>query len=158
MKLSKFNHSWNSTWCFREQHCCCIFGRSLVHTSAWNPVFMATASPGKSENNKLNQAMIYFSESFPVHSFLIILPSQTAARATDFQNFHYHVEWQGRITTNHKKIQIIRLRYKPAERGIDSWWGLWDFLLTWSFRPHYDHEVDSAANKNEYCWVKTAGA
>jgi hypothetical protein len=42
------------------------------------------------------------------------------------------------------------LHYKPEGRGFDSRWGNWDFLLAWSFRPHYSPGVDSATNRHEY--------
>jgi hypothetical protein len=34
--------------------------------------------------------------------------------------------------------------------GFDSRWRLWDFSLSYSFRPHYCPGVVSASNKNEY--------
>ena len=40
--------------------------------------------------------------------------------------------------------------YKPWGRGLDSRWGLWEFSLPQSFRPHNDPGVDSASNRNEY--------
>jgi hypothetical protein len=45
---------------------------------------------------------------------------------------------------------VEALRYKPEGRGIDSRWCHWNFSLTYSFRPHYGHGVDSASNRNEY--------
>jgi hypothetical protein len=42
------------------------------------------------------------------------------------------------------------LHYKPAGRGFDSRWCHWNFLVTSSFRTHYDPGVDSASNRNEY--------
>jgi len=54
------------------------------------------------------------------------------------------------------------LRYEQEGRGFYSRWCHWNFLLTYSFRPHYDPGVDSASNINEYqeyfLGVKTAGA
>jgi hypothetical protein len=44
------------------------------------------------------------------------------------------------------------LRYKPEGRGLDYRCSHWDFLLTWSFRQHYDPGVDSASNRNKYPW------
>jgi hypothetical protein len=53
------------------------------------------------------------------------------------------------------------LHYKPEGRGFDSRWGHWDFSFTYFFRPHYDLEVDSVSNRNEYhgyfLGVKAAG-
>ena len=45
---------------------------------------------------------------------------------------------------------VETLRYNPEVRRFDSRWGHWDFLLTWSFRPHYVRGVDSTYNRNEY--------
>jgi hypothetical protein len=42
------------------------------------------------------------------------------------------------------------LRYQPEGRGFDSRWCHWNFSLTKSFRPQYDHGVDSASNRNRY--------
>jgi hypothetical protein len=42
------------------------------------------------------------------------------------------------------------LRYKPEGRGFDFRRFHWKFSLTQSFRPHYDPEVVSASNRNEY--------
>ena len=42
------------------------------------------------------------------------------------------------------------LCYILEGRGFDSQWRHWNFLLTQSFHPHYDPEVDSASNRNEY--------
>jgi len=44
----------------------------------------------------------------------------------------------------------ILLRYKSEERGFDFRWCLWNFSLTWSFRPHYGPGVDAASNRTEY--------
>ena len=41
------------------------------------------------------------------------------------------------------------LRYKPKDGGFDSRWDIWDFLLNWSFLPHYGAGVDSVSNRNE---------
>jgi hypothetical protein len=57
---------------------------------------------------------------------------------------------------------VEALRYKTEERGFDSRWFYWIFLLTQSFRPHYGSGVDSASDSNEYqeyfLGVKAAGA
>jgi hypothetical protein len=45
---------------------------------------------------------------------------------------------------------VEALRYKPEDRGFDSRWCHWNFLLTLSFRSHYGPGVDSASNRNEY--------
>ena len=63
----------------------------------------------------------------------------------------------------HAVAQLVEaLRYKPEGRGFDSRWCHWNFSLTYSFRPHYGPEVDSASNRNEYqeyfLGVKAAGA
>jgi hypothetical protein len=42
------------------------------------------------------------------------------------------------------------LRYKPADREVDSRWGHLDLSMTNSFRPHYGPGVDSASDRNEY--------
>jgi len=53
-------------------------------------------------------------------------------------------------------------RYNTEGRWFDSRWRHWNFLLTYSFRPHYDPAVDSASKRNEYqdyfLTVKTASA
>jgi hypothetical protein len=55
------------------------------------------------------------------------------------------------ITWGHAVAQLVEaLRYKPEDRGLDSRWCHWIFLLTYSFRPHYGPGVDSASNRNEY--------
>jgi len=50
---------------------------------------------------------------------------------------------------------VKALRHKPAGRGFDSRWCLWNF-------SHYGPGVDSASNINEYqehfLGVKAAGA
>ena len=57
---------------------------------------------------------------------------------------------------------VKALRYKPAGRRFDSRWCHWNFLVTLSFRSHYDPGVDPASNRNEYqvyfLGVKVAGA
>jgi hypothetical protein len=45
---------------------------------------------------------------------------------------------------------VEALRYKPEGHGIDFRWCLWNFSLTYSFRPHYGPGVESASNRNEY--------
>jgi len=46
----------------------------------------------------------------------------------------------------HTEAQFVEaLRYKPEGRGFD-----WNFSLIYSFRTHYDPEVNSAFNKNEH--------
>jgi hypothetical protein len=46
---------------------------------------------------------------------------------------------------------VDALGYKPEGRGFDSLWCHWNFSLTNSFQQqHYDPEVDSASNINEY--------
>jgi hypothetical protein len=52
---------------------------------------------------------------------------------------------------------VQTLSYKPEVRGFDTRWSLLDFSLTQSFWPHYDPEVDSASNKNEYQGYLLAG-
>jgi len=48
-------------------------------------------------------------------------------------------------------LQFVEaLRYKPKGRGFDSRWSHWEYLLTYSFRPHYGHGVGSASNRNKY--------
>ena len=47
-------------------------------------------------------------------------------------------------------LLVEALHYKPEGRGFDSRWYHWNFELTYSFRPHYGPEVDSASNINEY--------
>jgi len=48
-------------------------------------------------------------------------------------------------------VQLVEtLLYKPEGRGFDSRWCHLYFLLTQSYRPHYDLGVDSASNRNEY--------
>jgi hypothetical protein len=46
--------------------------------------------------------------------------------------------------------RVKALLYKPEGRGFDSRWCHWNFLLAYSFRPHYGPGGDSAANRNEY--------
>ena len=59
-------------------------------------------------------------------------------------------------------LLVEELGYKLEGRGFDSQWCHWDFSLTYSFRPHYGPEFDSASNRNEYqeyfLGVKMAGA
>jgi hypothetical protein len=48
-------------------------------------------------------------------------------------------------------MQLVeKLRYKPEGSGFDSWRCLWNFSLTWSFRPHYGPGINSASKRNEY--------
>jgi hypothetical protein len=59
-------------------------------------------------------------------------------------------------------VQLVEaLRYKQEGRGFDSRYCHLNFLLIYSFRPHYSSGVDSASNRNEYqeyfLGVKTAG-
>jgi hypothetical protein len=42
---------------------------------------------------------------------------------------------------------VEALCYKTESRGFNTKWDRWDFLLAYSFWPHYGPEVDSAANK-----------
>jgi len=55
---------------------------------------------------------------------------------------HHHHYWGTRCRS--------WLRYKLGGRGFDSQWCHWNFSVTYSFRPHYGPEVDSASNRNEY--------
>ena len=51
----------------------------------------------------------------------------------------------------HPVAQLVEaLRYKPVGRGFGYRWGHWVFSLTYSFRLHYDPEVDSASIRNQY--------
>ena len=56
---------------------------------------------------------------------------------------------------------VERLRYKPESRGFVSRWSNWEYLLMYSFRPHYGPGVDSVSNRNKYqdyfLGVKVAG-
>jgi hypothetical protein len=45
---------------------------------------------------------------------------------------------------------VETLRYKLEGRGFDSRWIHWNFLFTYSFRPHYGPGVDSVSNRNEF--------
>jgi hypothetical protein len=45
---------------------------------------------------------------------------------------------------------VEALLYKLEDGGIDSQWYYWNFLLTYSFRPHYGPGVNSASDRNEY--------
>ena len=55
------------------------------------------------------------------------------------------------IIEGHAVEHIVEARsYKLEGRGFDSRWCHWNFLLTYSFRPHYGPGVDSASNRNEY--------
>jgi hypothetical protein len=45
---------------------------------------------------------------------------------------------------------VEALRYKPEGRGFNSLWCQLKFLLTQSFRPHYNTGVVSASNRNDY--------
>jgi hypothetical protein len=45
---------------------------------------------------------------------------------------------------------VEALRYKPEGRWFDSLCCHWKFSLTQPFFPHYDTEVDSTSNRNEY--------
>jgi hypothetical protein len=48
----------------------------------------------------------------------------------------------------HSVAQVVQtLVYKTESRGS---WNLWNFLLTYSFRPRYGPVFDSASNRNEY--------
>jgi hypothetical protein len=42
---------------------------------------------------------------------------------------------------------VEALRYKPEGRSFDSRRSHWTFSSTWSFRPHYSPEVESASNR-----------
>ena len=42
------------------------------------------------------------------------------------------------------------LRYKSGGRGSYSRWDHWEFLSTWSFRPHCNVAVERVFNGNEY--------
>jgi len=57
---------------------------------------------------------------------------------------------------------VEALRYKPEGRGFDFRLCHWNFSLKQTYRPHYDSEVDSTCNRNEYqeyfLGVKTVGA
>jgi hypothetical protein len=66
------------------------------------------------------------------------------------------------VFEGHAVAQLVEaLRYKPEGRMLDSRWCNWNFLLTYSFQPHYGLGVDSASMKNEYqeylLRVKAAG-
>ena len=51
----------------------------------------------------------------------------------------------------HAVTQLVEtLPYKPDGRGLDSCWFHWNFLLTKSFRLHYDPLVDQASNRMGY--------
>ena len=51
----------------------------------------------------------------------------------------------------HAVVQLVEaLCYKLEGRGFDSRWCHRIFSSTYSFRPHYGPEVDSASNRNEY--------
>ena len=45
---------------------------------------------------------------------------------------------------------VEALRYKPEGLGFGSRWCYWNFSLTYSFRQHYGHRIDSGSNRNEY--------
>ena len=45
---------------------------------------------------------------------------------------------------------VETLRYKPEGFGFDSRLENWDISLIKSFWPHYDPEVNSASDRNEY--------
>jgi hypothetical protein len=48
-------------------------------------------------------------------------------------------------------VQLVEARCFEPEGGMfDSRWCHWNFLLTLSFRPHYDLGVDSVSKRNEY--------
>ena len=47
--------------------------------------------------------------------------------------------------------QMVKaLRYKLEGREFDSWWGHWNFPLTYFFGPHCGPGVESASKKIEY--------
>ena len=55
------------------------------------------------------------------------------------------------IYVRYAVVQLIEvLSNKPEVRGFDSRWCYYNFLLTYSFRPHYGPRVVSASNINEY--------
>jgi len=59
--------------------------------------------------------------------------------------------WNCGLGFGHVVEQLVEaLHYKPQGREFDSRWYHWKFSLTWSFRPHSGHGVDSASNRNEY--------
>ena len=67
------------------------------------------------------------------------------------------------VTMGHAVAQLGEaLRYKPKGREFDSRWCHFNFLLTQSFRPRYDPEVESASDRHEYqeyfLGIKAAGA
>jgi hypothetical protein len=57
---------------------------------------------------------------------------------------------------------VEALSYKPEDRGFDSRWCQFNFLLIYFFRPHYVLGAVLACNRNEYqkyfLGVMTAGA
>jgi hypothetical protein len=56
---------------------------------------------------------------------------------------------------------VEALRYETEGRGIDFRWCHWNYLLAYSFRPHYGPGVEAASTRNEYqeyfLGVKAAG-
>jgi hypothetical protein len=76
---------------------------------------------------------------------------------------NWELGWLAAPDAGHAKAQLVEaLHYKSAGRIFDSRWCHWNFLLTWSFRPHYGPAVDSVFNRSEYqeyfLGVKAAGA
>jgi hypothetical protein len=62
-----------------------------------------------------------------------------------------YVFWKINLNSGARGGVVVKaLRYKPAGRGFDSRWCQWNFSVTQSFRSHYDPEIDSASNRNEY--------
>jgi len=58
----------------------------------------------------------------------------------------------------HAMAQLVEaLRRKPEGPEFESWWFLWNFSFTWSFRPHSVPGVDSAPNRNDYQYYLLGG-
>ena len=50
---------------------------------------------------------------------------------------------------NQKVVQLVEAQQHNTEgRGFDFRGVHWDFFFTYSFRPHYGREVDSASDRN----------
>jgi hypothetical protein len=98
--------------------------------------------------------------SYPKY-FVIFLSLYRKLCQTDnsrFLAYTFKVIYPTYINLGHAVAQLVEaLLYKPEGRGFGSRWCQWNFLLTQSFRPHYDSGVESVSNRNEYQEISLGG-